>query len=291
MELYLLRTFITVAEEAHLTRAAKRLNISQPSVSAHIKALEEELGILLFDRSKKGMTLTGKGDLMLQKAKRVLDSSNDLLTQADKIKGEPIGAVKIGININPDILRITSLFEMVRVTYPRLEFKLIQSSSHRVEECVKSGEMDCGYILGGPLISGIKVRYLRSIDYMLAGPVSWKEKLENSDESEITKLPWVVHTKECRMDLILKKHFGMTSKNFVKAVEAEDETMSRMIMAGAGLGLLYKHEAKLAEKNKQISIWRNKTFSMDLFFAFCESKKDDPKIEAMLRAHDVVWST
>ncbi len=289
MELYQLRTFITVAEEAHLTRAAKRLNTSQPSVSAHIKSLEEELEITLFERSKKGMTLTEKGELMLHKAKKVLDSSGDLLNQAEIIKGEPIGGVKIGININSEILKITSLFEMVRANYPKLKLKLIQSSSHDVEEYVKSGEMDCGYILGGPLVSGIKTRYLRSIDYMLAGPVLWKEKLENSDIQEISKLPWVVHTEECRMDLILNKYFGMTSKDFVTAVEAEDETMSRMIVASAGLGLIYKHEAKAAEKDGKIAIWGNKTFSLDLLFAYHESKKNDPKIDAMLRAHDDIW--
>ena len=58
MELYQLRTFAAVAEESHLTRAAERLHLSQPAVSGHIKALEGELGVRLFDRAPTGMELT-----------------------------------------------------------------------------------------------------------------------------------------------------------------------------------------------------------------------------------------
>ena len=61
MELYQLRTFAMVADEGNLSRAAKRLHASQPAVSAQIKALEEELGVHLFLRTPKGMTLTADG--------------------------------------------------------------------------------------------------------------------------------------------------------------------------------------------------------------------------------------
>lgn len=61
MELYQLKTFTAVAEENHLTRAAERLNTSQPALSAHIKSLEAELGVTLFERTPKGMKLTPQG--------------------------------------------------------------------------------------------------------------------------------------------------------------------------------------------------------------------------------------
>ncbi len=68
MELYQLRSFITVAGENHLTRAAQKLNTSQPAVSAHIKALEEEFGFSLFVRTPKGMQLTPGGQALCTKA-------------------------------------------------------------------------------------------------------------------------------------------------------------------------------------------------------------------------------
>ncbi|MFZ5570735.1 MAG: LysR family transcriptional regulator [Thermodesulfobacteriota bacterium] len=72
MELYQLKTFVTVAGEGHLARAANRLHASQPSVSAHIKSLEDELGVALFTRGPKGMALTREGSILCKQAEEVL---------------------------------------------------------------------------------------------------------------------------------------------------------------------------------------------------------------------------
>ena len=71
MELYQLRTFAAVAEEGHLTRAAERLHLSQPAVSGHIKALEQELDVRLFERTATGMVLTEPGRQLLGHANKV----------------------------------------------------------------------------------------------------------------------------------------------------------------------------------------------------------------------------
>jgi DNA-binding transcriptional LysR family regulator len=70
MELYQLRSFAAVAELGHLTRASERLHISQPAVSAQIKALEDELGVALFERVSSGMVLTSAGRKLLPLRKR-----------------------------------------------------------------------------------------------------------------------------------------------------------------------------------------------------------------------------
>ena len=69
MELYQLRTFAAVADEGHLTRASERLHLSQPAVSGHIKALEGELGVRLFERASTGMQLTAAGSELLERAR------------------------------------------------------------------------------------------------------------------------------------------------------------------------------------------------------------------------------
>ena len=74
MDLHHLRTFVAVAEENHLTRAAERLFVSQSAVSSHIKALEGELGVVLFHRTPKGMTLSREGERLLGRVRRILDA-------------------------------------------------------------------------------------------------------------------------------------------------------------------------------------------------------------------------
>lgn len=74
-----------MAEEQHLTRAAERLHTSQPAVSAQLKALEESLGVVLFDRTPKGMKLTPTGEKLLIEAQTALDAANRVISQVKAI--------------------------------------------------------------------------------------------------------------------------------------------------------------------------------------------------------------
>jgi len=88
MELYQLRTFAAVAETGHLTRAAERLHISQPAVSAQIKALEDKLEVRLFERGPAGMTLTRAGARLLEQAAKVIAAAEELRNLAKALTGE-----------------------------------------------------------------------------------------------------------------------------------------------------------------------------------------------------------
>ena len=91
MELRQLRYFLAVAQELNITRAAERLNMSQPPLSNQIRALEEELGVTLFVRGKRRLTLTEEGSFLLQRAAQLLDledkTRQELTTMKDGISG------------------------------------------------------------------------------------------------------------------------------------------------------------------------------------------------------------
>ena len=92
MEIHQLKTFVAVAREGSITRASERLYLSQPAVSAHIKAIEDTLGLTLFARTPRGMALTGDGERLLAKAEQTLGAHRELVEEATRIKGRSRGS-------------------------------------------------------------------------------------------------------------------------------------------------------------------------------------------------------
>ncbi len=97
MDIHLLKTFVAVVREGTITRASEKLFLSQPAVSAHIKAMEESLGVSLFERTPRGMFLI-EGERLLVKAEQTLAAHRDLLDEATRLRGKLSGQLKLGVS-------------------------------------------------------------------------------------------------------------------------------------------------------------------------------------------------
>src|SRR4051794_28697342 len=97
MDIRQLRYFVTVAEEANFTRAAARLHLAQPGVSAQVRQLEKELGHPLLDRSGRSVTLTEVGEAVLPYARAALSAVEGVRQTADEFTGLLRGQVTLGL--------------------------------------------------------------------------------------------------------------------------------------------------------------------------------------------------
>src|SRR5260221_13354974 len=118
MELYQLRSFAAIAETGQLTRAAEKLHVSQPALSAQLKALEEELDFTLFERTPNGMVLTAAGKRLLAGADSVLAAAQDLQNVAKELKGEVVGKARIGTLSDPAFIRIGEMISAATQRHP-----------------------------------------------------------------------------------------------------------------------------------------------------------------------------
>lgn len=289
MELYQLRTFRMVAEEGHLTRAARRLHASQPAVSAHIKNLEHELGISLFQRTPKGMILTTDGLKLKEHADRVLATIYDMETEAKNLRKTISGDLRIGIHSEPDALRIPELFSIFNYQYPNLHLHLLQSMTGEVLNKLEDGALDAGFMYGeneSPLICTIPLHQLRLV---VAGPVSWQERLSSATAVDLGKFPWIMTPADCPFHAITANFFKKYSlRPREVAIIDQESTIRTMIKAEVGLSLLLEQD--INRDRDALATWNLEHLNLQLSIACLDKRRNEPMLQTLLSVLAGIWS-
>lgn len=290
MELYQLKTFAMVAKEGHLTRAAEKLNTSQPAVSAHVKALEAELGLTLFLRSPKGMQLTAEGRTLYQKTLDTLATLDELRHQARRMQTEIRGTIRLGLHIDPAYLHLDALLSEMRQKHMEVEFHLLQRHSWEQPQDIRKGILDAGFIYDNGANDGLVVIPLERLPVRIVAPLKWQARLNSAGWREIAKMPWIWCPAECNFGRLAANAFAKRKlRPFKVAVADQEPAVSALVSSGVGLGLMMEKEAlNLAEK-KLVSIWKESVGEVDLCFVYAARRKSDPLILALLEIIRQIW--
>ena len=147
MELRHLRYFVMAAEEANISRAAARLNVSQPAVSRQIRDLEDELGEVLFERERNGLRLTAAGEIALVYAREVLHQASALV-DAVAAQGKGRGVVSIKVGFLPTALPafLAEGMRKFNKRYRNACVQIFEMSPSEQEEALRKGEIDIALI-------------------------------------------------------------------------------------------------------------------------------------------------
>lgn len=158
MELRTLKYFLVVAREGSLTKAAKYLHVTQPTLSVQMKQLEEELGKQLFTRSNYSINLTEEGMKLKKRAEDILELVDKTV---DEIKNLSTvnGVIQIGSSESVNLLDVVKIFKEFRERYPSVSFDLYSGDTKRMEERISSGLMDFA-IISQPQVDLEKYNYL-----------------------------------------------------------------------------------------------------------------------------------
>lgn len=134
--------FKTIAECGSLTTAAKKLFVSQPSLSQMLRQIEEETGLTLFDRSVSPMRLTFAGEKYLRAAERMLAANAELEAQLQEIRQENIGRLRLGISVTRAMQVMPLVLPIFCSQYPNVTLELTEAGSAKQEELLRSGVID-----------------------------------------------------------------------------------------------------------------------------------------------------
>ena len=151
-----LRYFLVLSEELHFGRAAQRLHISQPPLSASLRQLEEVLKVKLLLRNSKRVTLTPAGEAFQRQARRILEQLEDSQTLVQRIASSATGLVRVGFTPAMLFRGLPELLNRLQSRYPGIEIQLIERNSADQVEAVMQEQLDIGFIHSMPLPEGIE---------------------------------------------------------------------------------------------------------------------------------------
>jgi DNA-binding transcriptional LysR family regulator len=290
MDLHQLRTFVAVAQERHLTRAAERLHLSQPTASAHIRALEQSLELSLFVRRSNGLELTRAGELLLHRAEALLDDAMEFRSLARSLGGSIAARLTIGSNADPVTSRVGRLVHLLQERHPLLELAIELRSTAAILRGLRAGELDAGFFLGRQPEDSLDCTRLGTLTYRVAGPRAWKDQIEQADLRALALMPWILTPPgNSHADMLLSLFHGCGLAPRL-AVEASNDLVIRTLVAdGVGLALVRADHAMQGERDGTMSLSPIARAQTDLLFAFRRGRREEPAIAAMVEAVGAVW--
>ena len=280
MDLYQLKTFVAVAREGSITRASELLHLSQPAVSAHIKAMEDALGLSLFERIPRGMSLTREGERLLARAEQTLAAHRELLDEATRIKGRVTGKLRLGAGSNSNNEAIGRLLTTLSERCPEVEVALRHGSSVDILAGLRNGSLDAGFYNEAgepdPELVTIEVSHFT---IWLVGPPGLAVA-EALDWRALAEMPWIYAASACcgrAAEGLFKMH--QIRPRRIISVDREDVTRT-LIAGGLGVGLLHAGTAKAAQARGEVELLCESRSTVRILFAHLGSRAQDPVLLA-----------
>lgn len=161
VELRHFRSFVAVAEEAHIGRAAQRLFLSQPALTRRVQQLEEEVGVALLRRTARGVELTDAGAELLHRARRLLQAAENALAVGQT--GDPEGDFSLGVAVAAVNDEWLGLLRDFAARYPRLHVETRHAYSELLQRQVAMGEIDAAVVLAPIREASLSYRLLQHV--------------------------------------------------------------------------------------------------------------------------------
>ena len=186
MDLRVLRYFLTVAREQSFTKAAEQLNITQPTLSRQLAALEEELGAKLFNRGGHSVTLTDEGLLLKRRALEIVDLEDKIVSEFKGNSESIEGKITIGCGEFQAVETLAGICKGYKEKYPLVQFAIHTGTADAILEMMNKGLVDIGLFLEPVNTEGMDYIRLQGCDHWVVAmrpddPLAEKEVITKED--------------------------------------------------------------------------------------------------------------
>jgi DNA-binding transcriptional LysR family regulator len=289
MELYQLKSFLIIAREQNLTRAAEALHLSQSALSSQIKLLEEEFEVSLFERTSRGMRLTEQGRLLLAHAQDVLDAADKLQQQAATLSRGGSASVAIGLNTDPTFLRVSAINQRHSHLHSNTNviFQICQSID--TAQRLRHGQIDLGFFYGENREPDIEHTVISQVRTCVVIPTRFATTRDLS-WPEIAALPWIWVDNDFPFFGALQQSLQDFRTQPNQVVTAVDEQIVReLVVAGQGVAIMRDDEARPLVESGQVTIWNKGWGEIPLCLGWLSRNREETRVKAALDVIRYVW--
>lgn len=242
MKLSQIRSFVAVARCGKFSQAAIELDLTQPTVSHAIASLEDDLGVQLLFRSKKGVSLTPAGESVLPHCDRLLQAIDNIQQEANRFKSLDIGSVKVSAFRGAAAQLLPKIRANFQLKYPQIEIKIIEEKDcPQVEQMVYEGKADLGFTILPTSKDLDTIEVLRD-DYIVLLPPNFEPSLPpNSIISwqQLLSLPIISYPNHNSCFRQIQSHFVSAGYQFQPAEQVrESDTIVSLVATGLGAAIL-----------------------------------------------------
>lgn len=289
MELYQLKSFLTVAREKNLTRAAEVLHLSQSALSTQIKQLEEKFGVRLFKRTSRGMLLTDKGRLLLAQAQDVLEAADQLLQQASFLSRGNTASVAIGLNTDPNFLRVSAINQRYSQLHNDTNVIFHICQSVETTQRLRHGQIDLSFFYGDNREPDIEHTVISQVRTCVVIPTQLLAGTHALSWPEVASLPWI-WVENLPFFSVLQQKLGDYRTLPNKAATAIDEQIVReLVTAGQGVAIMREDEARSLVESGQVKIWHKGWGEIPLCIGWLASNRQEQRVKAALEVIRYIW--
>ncbi|WJS04778.1 LysR family transcriptional regulator [Roseibium aggregatum] len=238
MDIRQLRYFQEIVAQGSLTRAAESLHVAQPALSLHLKNMEEQLGTRLLTRSRSGVTPTEAGELLLQRARAILE---DLARTEDDIRNletDPSGIVRIGLPGTISAMVSLPLILAARERFPRITLNITEAMSGFVGDWLTEGKIDLAVLYSRSKDARIRSELLLEEELVVLWPADAERPLEMNMEA-LDKVPMVLPSGAHGLRVLIDRTFQALGFAPEIAMEIDSfNNIKRLVAAGFGPSIL-----------------------------------------------------
>jgi len=255
MDIHHLRVFVSVFKDKSFSKASKKLHLTQPTVSAHIRALEEEYNCKLFDRLGRTIIPTKEAEILYQYATEIIEKTDGIRDAMGRVKKNITGTLIIGASTIPGTYLLPSIMSEFQKKYPSVSWQILIADSKKIADSLSKHELLMGIV--GAQLGNEAINYVPFLDdelIVVSSPSFIKRK--KISLKELIKIPMVLREEGSGTRKITEQFFtdrGISYHNLsIAGIIGSTDAVKQAVKAGLGVSFLSRLSVSDELKHKTL---------------------------------------